>query len=544
MHDPVSIAHNAAESGYGGGLEIIAPAQAVIGASGAEDGLIAHNNAQYGGGISINGYRSYQTAVHLFAANPAAPPRIVHNRAVHGGGGVYLESNFGGPSASIPRLCARSVAIDQNKAANGAAIYADKGGRVYLGPVPEQDSSVCALPDNLADLPVTTPCTAGEFCTTIDANATVAANGTAIEESIVLVQNGGDFSAIRFVMRGNGGGEGLRFFEETQPRLEDCLIAGNTFTRAVARVHDDENLALDFCTIAGNWLTAPAVLAVSGDLTLKRSIVWQEGHATLEGDLASAEYVLSNDPASLDNAPTVVSDDPRFVDPASNDYRLQAASRAVDFAPDAGAPAWDLDGNARIVDLGLVPDALGPADLGAYERQSVLPLVRNADFDRDISAWTSIVPGIAAWNAASAVGGNGSGSVLVATSAALAPGHDLVGPSQCIRLPAPGTYRITGHAMTPGAPTHRDSPRLHWRYRRAGLPCDGPRDFAGELNIPARNAWATPNAPGYADVAITPAQWTSDATLEVFLVVKASANSAAMSATSAYFDGVTVTPVP
>ena len=64
---------------------------------------------------------------------------------------------------------------------------------------------------------------------------------------------------------------------------------------------------------------------------------------------------------------------PRFIDPAGGDYRLQAASIAVDFAEPVTGDDRDLDGLARDQDLPFKPNRQGPRDLGAYERGAPLP---------------------------------------------------------------------------------------------------------------------------------------------------------------------------
>jgi len=70
------------------------------------------------------------------------------------------------------------------------------------------------------------------------------------------------------------------------------------------------------------------------------------------------------------------SDDPRFVDEGSDDYRLAAGSPCVDAADNGAVPQgieFDLDGNARFVDDPAAPDTgrgTPPiVDMGAYERQ-------------------------------------------------------------------------------------------------------------------------------------------------------------------------------
>jgi hypothetical protein len=67
----------------------------------------------------------------------------------------------------------------------------------------------------------------------------------------------------------------------------------------------------------------------------------------------------------------------------------------VDFAPIAEyGEDFDLDGVERDWDLELKPNASAGAvrDLGAYERQSIDPLVLNGNFDADLNLWTNLAP--------------------------------------------------------------------------------------------------------------------------------------------------------
>lgn len=570
--DPVQIKSNRAlgldddEYGNGGGLQILAPATADIGSAGKEDGLFLFNKARRGGGISIEGYKDNGKAIaRFFSSNPASPPRIVNNSASIDGGGIFLlpGTRFWYDDPSTPYLCAHDVQIRGNRAHNGAGIFAqtvrqpsggplppskDYGGRVYLGTGADYNPDACATPGNVAAI----PCAQGEFCASIDDNLVQEEDGSSSDGATILVHKAGVLRAQGLHMTGNLGGNAVRVFEhgtegsgDTRPDLSTCLVANNYLSGPVMRTENDEPLLIDFCTVAGNTSGGDAVFSTDGDLWLSRSIVWQPGMQTLRGPLANADYVLASETDSIADNPTVFhADDPRFVDPANGNYRLLAASSAVDYAAVDAVFPRDLDGRERIVDLENVGNKLGPVDLGAYERQADAVVVRNPDFDRDLAFWTADVPGTATWDAADVSGGEGSGSVFVSTTPALAPGKDLIGPSQCILVPGPGKYRVTGHAMALGDPSHRDQPRLHWRYRSDSEDCAGPRTWAGEINLPARGTWAAPNPPGYAQITVTPEEWTSNATLQVFLVVKASTNSAGMTSTSAYFDGISFTPVP
>lgn len=114
---------------------------------------------------------------------------------------------------------------------------------------------------------------------------------------------------------------------------------------------------------------------IDGNTTVENSIFWN--------NLGDEVYVAGGSPVI--RYTTVRggwggegnrSDDPHFVDVVNDDYRLAAASPAIDAADNEAVPQGvevDLDGNPRFVDDPAVPDTgrgTPPiVDMGAYERQ-------------------------------------------------------------------------------------------------------------------------------------------------------------------------------
>ena len=122
-------------------------------------------------------------------------------------------------------------------------------------------------------------------------------------------------------------------------------------------------LTVDNCTIAGNTIGG-TIVASGGSLT--NSLIYQPG---VSSSFDTATYVLANDISLLPPGATVNTiADPKFVDPGNGDYHLQLSSPAIDYA--GGLGGTDLDGYPRDVNLAAAPDAFGPRDLGAYERQT------------------------------------------------------------------------------------------------------------------------------------------------------------------------------
>jgi len=123
------IAYNHAPNGQGGGIAVVGPARADIGSPGYNGApAIEYNDAQFGGGISaIAGTSStgLGATVRLFTTDPNNPVQISNNTATANGGAIYLKAFEAYLSAGYSTACAFNYRIDNNIAAEGAAIYLD-----------------------------------------------------------------------------------------------------------------------------------------------------------------------------------------------------------------------------------------------------------------------------------------------------------------------------------------------------------------------------------------------------------------------------------
>jgi hypothetical protein len=227
--------------------------------------------------------------------------------------------------------------------------------------------------------------------------------------------------------------------------------------------------------------------------------------------------VLASEIASLGSSPSIISAEPRFTDPELGDYRLQAASPAIDFSGALLGALIDLNGAPRDIDLARVANFNGAIDLGAFERQALGNLVLNPGFLGDRRLWDNGSAGATATWVAN--GANSPGSVTVSQVAA--PGGSLIGLRQCVRIPGPGGYRLKGFAYGIGADSlSRDRVSLSWtlRYDTGGESCSGPISNQGTAQFNNTATWgALPASSGA--IYIPPDQWTRFTNVELQLVV-------------------------
>jgi hypothetical protein len=302
-------------------------------------------------------------------------------------------------------------------------------------------------------------------------------------------------------------------------------------------------------TIAGNSLGGNSLgglpvlrLGNNGHGTLRRTIIWQPGKTTLHlnGDPLELldDMVSERDSVDGGNTPYVVEQDPRFVDPEHGDYSLRAGSPALDRTTSVAGDSKDLYSNTRDVDLPIVAN-LGLRDLGAIERQTVQPLVLNADFNADLRLWNTATAGATSWDATKNVSGtSGSGSAHVTAPSAVT-GTQTGGIVQCMHLPGPGLYALNGFGHGTGTMvTAGDIAELYWEYRKSGGEgcTSGTPDASGTKILSNSNSWSMPAIPAY--IVVTEQDWTYTSSIAVTLV--AQENGAGGAPTNAWFDGITL----
>ena len=523
-----------AQFGFGGGIELVKNAEADIGSPGMGGyGAIYNNRARYGGGIAVMGEGGDNGGAYarLFSTDLARPVRIQNNTASQTGGGVYLKPNQEAFGVSEARLCAQEFRIDGNAAQEGAAIYADTDdatganflGWSYVNLNPPEDACN-ALPAG----PV--HCAVGTVCNSIDGNIARTVDGQATTGAAVLMQKKARLNADRVQWRDNHGGQALRLIQDSvngyEGEVSNCVFANNVVSGHLLLADDDADLQLDHCTIANNTIAAAHVIEASDDLILRRSIIDQPNKtsATVGGTLI-AEHVLATEIASLGGGASVVQGRPRFVDPEMGNYRQRAASRGVDFAPPDSAITLDFDRANRTVDLSVVPDGTGPGDLGAFERQTVQPVVRNGDFGLDIRFWHW---SFGAWSSA-------DGGIAEVSMSPAAAGERVDAMSQCVHLPGPGIYQLGARGRAGSGPIG-DRVLMQWQYRRDG----GSGCYEG--GVDAQDDVVITNSPDWTEAPATfidvPAgEWNHNTSIEIWLAVENS-GSADPDVAHGFFDDI------
>lgn len=517
-----AIFSNRALNGYGGGLKVLGdayPGTAYLASGGALGyPTLGNNAASYGGGLAIEGRNGKPGKVYLYTTQPTQPAAISGNDAILDGGGVYAEPGPGAAAQAI--LLAWNANIEWNTAKRGSAVY-------LLGTYWDDEYAPAHFNFNSAVTggPVE-PAPAGSVkcapqvpCNRIHRNVSRDGDGV-LSDSTIRTRGRASFALRQVSLRENEASN-LLFGERDGGQsggptvITDSLIADNTTTGSILQYDRSGAMPtrIDGVTIAGNSGTAGDVLTLKGRLELKHSIIWQPGKTSLSptNGTRDIQYVLASETASLGAVPTVFNADPRFVDAEHGNYRLQAASPAVDVANNYGGT--DLTGAPRGKDL-VTPDVHGPSDLGAYERQTLAPLIHNGHFDQQLQGWQT--PVFTTWSTENAPGGSAGGSAFV--DSVPNAGGEVFGGSQCVFLPTPGTYALSGfgRAAEEGQ-TQADRIELHWIFRRNGGPActSGTSDRSGTIVLSETTQWHD----GSALISVPANQWTPDSSIVVYLQV-------------------------
>ncbi len=548
--------------GFGGGLMALVderPFDVHVGVGMGNSGVIFGNSARYGGGIALaaDGLKGDVSPIcNLYVYSPVAgqPAGIHNNIASVQGGGLYLRSydDFNG-GQTLWFADFWNAKLEGNSAPDGAAIYADGDG-VTTGVRFNSDTVGAPAPPGFT-------CLTGQFCGGIVDNVAQTADGTPTDGAVIHLIRGGDLGrsyldvglhdsdrALRggTVIEGNRGGRLIHAGDDQEVRLENVLIADNEVSHPLIHTGNDGFLRLTDATLAGNVIAGgnPVLQFGDGNVTLGHSIIWQPGRTILQcsGCGKTFERIIANERASLDggNGTEVVAADPRFVDPDNGDYQLRAGSLAVDYVNAVDGDDRDAAAQPRDMNLPIKIGAFGGVrDIGAFERQSLQPLVLNSDFDTDIRLWTPF-DGVTVNRSTFNASGSADSGSLVVSKGSVAPAQAVIGARQCIHLPGPARYALNGWGRTKpdgiSVPPY-DSAQLRWTLRHAGgeVCTNGAIAASGTLSL-SSGGWNHPANPAVIDVSAN--DWTSQSALIVELVVVKSVAATTAGTARGWFDGI------
>ncbi|HRQ65545.1 MAG TPA: hypothetical protein PKZ76_11915, partial [Xanthomonadaceae bacterium] len=560
-----SLAFNTAiglnERGFGGGLMVLASdrdATAFVGSGGSiATPTIASNEARYGGGVSVVTNDDNDAILHLFGADPARRTSISGNTATVAGGGIYARSHSGF-SIGLASSHLWNADILLNVAPDGAAAFMEEG-EDLLGLSFGSRLNLNSTGFNVGPPEGLLPCPTGSHCGRIAGNET-RDNGQPTAGAIIKLKEESRLAIHTrevgdgpprpggVVIAGNVGGrlvdsEGTATtYQEVD--IRNTAIYNNTLSQQLIRAFDGVlGVTITDSTIAHNSIGAGHVLSVNGNFRLERSLIWQPGKTSLvhSNGSKSVQWTLASEALSLGEPNALQIAGPRFIDPANGDFRLRAASPAVDHAPEL--PGDDRDGHNLPRDRRLQgvqrPHEDLVRDVGAFERQTLQPLVQNRNFDSDLNLWSAI-PGITAtWDGSqNASGAAGSGSLFV--NQADIPDSRVTVRTQCIHLPGPGRYLLNGWGRSGlGTPATRDAVLLHWALRHdGGEACDaGAPTASGDHLLTTANAWTRPVEP--AEIVISAADWRHTSSISISLVVTDRGTTTPPTVTG-WFDGITL----
>ena len=236
--------------------------------------------------------------------------------------------------------------------------------------------------DNVFHVVLASAPSSGGIGVTIDGFTISGGNA---DGSVSITVNGND------IIRNRGGG--IYTYGGTNT-LTNNTLTGNTADYGGGIVADFSNNTLTNNTLAGNIasILGGGIYTGGGTNTLSNNIFWgntKGTNAAIQGadyyrssgantftnnllQLASSNYTTTGGSGSYDlgtaASGNLFAQDPLFVDAATGNLRFQACSPAIDAGTNTGAPATDLDGNARV-------DAItggSNVDMGAYEYQGDL----------------------------------------------------------------------------------------------------------------------------------------------------------------------------
>jgi predicted outer membrane repeat protein len=515
--------------GYGGGVAVRSTgnreAIAFIGSAGVGTlGAIHGNEAKWGGGVAVSAGEDADAdaALRLYTTAADKPGAITGNFASEGGGAIYLWPNRSIADIGFAEADLFRAQLIDNGAPEGATVYVDNSS-ASAGFTVGGELSLLATGNSFAPMPGALPCLPNTHCNVISGNIAERADGTDTQGSLIYIDDESRVEARRVLIERNQVGYALGGDSDSVAILKDAAIVGNVFRLRPLAFASGSYLEIEDSTITDNVVPESQVIAADfGSTILRRSIIWQPDKTTLVNTGSGAvtvESVVASEVASLNAGLNAIIANPRFIDPARGDYRLRAASRAIDHAEPIVGDDRDAFGLPRDQRIGIVPRPAGRVrDVGAFERQGLLPIVLNGDFDGDLNQWFLPVGHSGNYQTITAPGSTGGSAQVANLTPSSAP--RLLGFAQCIHIPGPGTYALNGSARSGGSNANEfNRTALIWELRSdGGEGCvDGPIFLGGEHTLNTTNAWDRPEQP--ARITVSEVAWTANTSLTLILAV-------------------------
>ncbi len=480
---------------------------------------IGSNEARIGAGVSVQGLVNAGTGRVTFTLLPGAD--ISSNFASERGGAIDIQNYHGFGDFGDADGFVYGGILDSNIAPQAAAVYVghDDDG---LG---DPRGSYFRMSDGA-----------------IIGNQTLNSTNVQTGGGVIVVSELARAEVSRTIIQDNVAGTVLRADasdDAVTVSLNHSLVTNNTMVRGIVESLNGAPINVLGSTITNNTMSGNVVIAVDDKLQLKQSIVWQPGKQTAQiSGPRDIDDVIASETASLINSASVIYANPRFIDPGHDDYHLQAASPAVDFAGVTNTTG--VDGKKHDKDMALVGNRYGVGDIGAYELQSIGNLVLDPEFAVDLRLWNVVTAGVSNWVSSGALG---AGSVTIAKTPV--PGGDLIGLSQCVHIPGPGVYELKGFTHGDVAANNgvRDSARLDWklRYNSGNESCGGTVNDFGVVAFPISPTFVAPYEVG--TIVVADGSWSRFTTVEISLIVH-EGDSNPNGTTSGSFDGIVLQAIP
>lgn len=333
-------------------------------------GFIENHAENSGGGLAIE-----RGSMQMFQINRGLDPQLFAKNRARVGGGVYVFND-------TPFSTSAFIASGINAYGNRAS---EEGGFAAVDFRAADSDPVFGGIQISADAP---PVGGGGFsycgqalsCNNFEKNEAMDDNGQQRPGALVSIRNQGKGAAgfARFwnvsVVESAGYNLASNYADVASESVKEiefknALIRGNILEKNLI-------LAEGFGTIKvmGSTFTENSAQSslISGQYEIyMRGSIFTDDLPLLETitSLTSVFTVMVRNNQGLSGFPLVFQDDPRFVDPANQDFQLQANSPAIDREWNDMFNPLDRNENPRNVDQVGVPDFNTPRDLGCFERQ-------------------------------------------------------------------------------------------------------------------------------------------------------------------------------